>query len=344
MKPINFIKGVNLIVLLFLSIVLSGQEVSIFEGNDGIEVSNSQGDGISISDAGDNGIQVFGTVNDGVSVLSAGQHGVYVNSAGLDGIFVNVNSAGRWGINIQGAKSGNPATPEDHIGLIYNKDKMGGGDVLALKVDLEDPGNTSNFITFFDSSETRLGQIQGDGSGGVTYESSTADFAEYLPVYSLNETFQSGDVVGIINGKISLMTVKADQVMVITDQPIVLGNGQEDPDQFEKVSFLGQVPVRVSGPALAGEWIVASGLNDGTATAMPDEKIKLDHQIVGLALESNLSPGLKKVNTLVGLDHSRAKDYLIKEMQRKIELQQSINQKLQSQISELKEIILKTPR
>ncbi|MBK8506220.1 MAG: hypothetical protein IPL46_30865 [Saprospiraceae bacterium] len=121
--------------------------------------------------------------------------------------------------------------------------------------------------------------------------------------------------------------------MVITDRPAVLGNQiGEDSDLYEKVSFVGQVGVRVRGVVRSGDWIVASGLEDGTGLAVSLEGIALEHRIVGRAWENHPDPGIKRVNTVVGLDHSEAKDAVIKGIQMQL-LQ------LQQQMDELKNLV-----
>ena len=84
---------------------------------------------------------------------------------------------------------------------------------------------------------------------GVTYQSGSADYAEWLPKANLSEKFQPGYVVGLKNGKISLTTEEADKLFVISTKPIVLGNMPENGKEelYEKVAFMGQVPVHVLG-------------------------------------------------------------------------------------------------
>ena len=81
----------------------------------------------------------------------------------------------------------------------------------------------------------------------------------------------------------------------------------EEEHLYEKIAFLGQVPVRVSGPVQEGDFIVPSGKNDGFGVAVhPDELPTGDfHKIVGVAWES--APD-KPVNTViigVGLHKNR---------------------------------------
>jgi len=125
--------------------------------------------------------------------------------------------------------------------------------------------------------------------------------------------------------------------MVITEQPIILGNDQIDTDNYEKVSFVGQVPIKVRGPVQAGDWIISTGQHDGTGLARASDKIQIEDQIVGLALDSSIDPATKKINAIVGLDHSQAlKDHILSDMQYTIKKQQAINMAQQSDIIELK--------
>src|SRR5690606_25929371 len=71
---------------------------------------------------------------------------------------------------------------------------------------------------------------------GVTYESGSADYAEYLERSNLSEKMTPGDIVGISGGKISKQTGNQSQYMVISTNPAVLGNMQQSGDvtRFEK--------------------------------------------------------------------------------------------------------------
>ena len=228
------------------------------------------------------------------------------------------------------------ATPAGHIAQIYNTSTGDSPDVLALKVGKEDPGSGSNFITFFEGDDGALGRIEGNGSGGISFMSGGADFAEFIPIHLDEEDFSAGDVIGIVDGKISFNTANASKVMVITDTPIVIGNQQEDDDSnFQMVGFIGQVAVRVRGKVNAGDWIVASSLNDGTGIGIGPAEITLDHKIVGQAWESNEDPGVKRINTVIGLDHSQAKDLIIEKVKQELKTQQSQNENQQLQIKDL---------
>lgn len=323
-------------------------------GSDGVRVNFAVGDGIYINDAGDDGITVDDAEDDGISIGSPNDDGVvvfasgddafYVDNAGGDGI--HVHTATSWSMNIQGDKN-LTATPTGHIAQIYNRANEGSADVLALKVGRNsNPGTGSNFITFFDGDDDPLGRFEGNGSGGVVFGSPGADFAEFMPVQSNEEDFSPGDVVGIVDGKVTFNTRETSKVMVITDSPIVVGNQHDNGSNHEMVGFIGQVSVKVIGKVNAGDWIVASDLSDGTGVSIGPVEITLDHKIVGQAWESNDDPGVKRVNTVIGLDHSQAKDVIIKNVQKEMKTQQleikdlqMKNTDLQLQINELKKAI-----
>ncbi len=76
--------------------------------------------------------------------------------------------------------------------------------------------------------------------------------------------FISGEIVGIHQGSIKYQTEEAEQLMVVSRMPIILGNmpqyGKES--EYEKVVFMGQVPVFVLELKM-GDFILSSvGNND----------------------------------------------------------------------------------
>ena len=78
--------------------------------------------------------------------------------------------------------------------------------------------------TFFKGGDAGIGAIEGSGSGGITLNTSSGDYAEYLPVIDRRIDFEDGDVVGIFGGRISRKTAGADMVLAISSTPIILGN------------------------------------------------------------------------------------------------------------------------
>ncbi|MBK8506233.1 MAG: hypothetical protein IPL46_30955 [Saprospiraceae bacterium] len=128
--------------------------------------------------------------------------------------------------------------------------------------------------------------------------------------------------------------------MVVTDQAAVLGNMPQDSTGYQKVSFIGQLPVRVRGPVQSGDWIVPDGEHQGVGIAISSQNITPAHQIVGQAWASSSDPGVKRVNTAVGLDHSPALRQVITAQEKRIESLEAQMQALQKMIGEQKEKVL----
>jgi hypothetical protein len=144
---------------------------------------------------------------------------------------------------------------------------------------------------------------------GVSYQSGGADYAEYLNKSNIQEVFHPGDIVGVKGGFISKNTTGAERLMVISNNPIILGNVQEkNKSNYEKVAFLGQVPVRVTGKVNIGDYIITNGLNNGVGKAVSPNQMKLENikNIVGIAWSSsdNSGLGIDKINVAVGLNQN----------------------------------------
>ena len=173
------------------------------------------------------------------------------------------------------------------------------------------------YIAFFSKNTKnammRVGSIRHSvRNGAVVYYGAAAvsegsDYAEYLERLNHEEPIAKGDVVGVCyGGKITRNLKDSIKVMVVSTEPGVLGNnkGGED-DSFAKVSnpvaFLGQVPVRVLGKVAFGDYIMASGRQDGTAVAVAPDALGLDQvrYVVGQAWESSDQLDEKKVNVAI---------------------------------------------
>ena len=159
---------------------------------------------------------------------------------------------------------------------------------------------------------------------GVTYESGSGDYAEWLEKVNSNETFNYGDIVGVKGGKISKKSLNASKFMVVSKSPIVLGNmpvqGKES--NYEKIAFMGQVPVKVRGKVEVGDYIIASNLNDGIGIAINPKAITFDQfeRIVGVAWsEAYGKSSLLMVNCAVGINTN---DLVLKLKQQNKELYQ----------------------
>ena len=143
---------------------------------------------------------------------------------------------------------------------------------------------------------------------GVTYQSGAGDYAEWLLKSDPMADYEAGQIVGFKDGAISLDTEDADHLFVISTLPIVLGNAPEETWRYEKAAFLGQVPVHIRGAVQSGDYIVASGRNDGYGLAVHPDELKSEHfsRLVGVAWESGMG-AFNTVNVAVGLNTAMAK-------------------------------------
>ena len=145
-----------------------------------------------------------------------------------------------------------------------------------------------------------------DARIGVTYESGSADYAEWLPKAEQEEDFLPGQIVGMNQGRITKKLEGCTKLFVISTNPIVLGNMQDkiNEKEFVKVAFLGQVPVQVTGLVNEGDYIIPSGKNDGVGIAISPSNMEMDQytQIVGVSWSSSSMEEAKLVNVAVGLN------------------------------------------
>jgi hypothetical protein len=150
----------------------------------------------------------------------------------------------------------------------------------------------------------------------VQLESGGADFAESLPQLHPDEEIRVGDVVGVSQGRVTRRTSEAEHLLVVTDRAIVVGNhaANQDHQPAQTVALVGQVPTRVRGAVQAGDYIVPSGLNDGTGVAIAPEAVlrrEDSASIVGRAWESSSDEAVKLINTAVGIPSSLPTDCLV---------------------------------
>lgn len=148
--------------------------------------------------------------------------------------------------------------------------------------------------------------VNAENNVGVSFKTGGADYAEWLPKYNLKETFYPGEIVGVFGGYISKNTKNADHIMVISTNPIVLGNTPKNNNTngFEKVAFLGQVPVRIIGNVGIGDYILPSGKNDGIGIAQSINKMSSEDykHIIGVAWEASESTSANMINVAIGIN------------------------------------------
>ncbi len=140
---------------------------------------------------------------------------------------------------------------------------------------------------------------------GVEYASGNGDYAEWLQREDYSEYITAGDIVGVKGGLITKDLTSAEQVMVVSHKPIILGNTPaKDKVHFgNNVAFMGQVPVKIIGPVQTGDFIVATTQIKGYGKAVhPASMTAEDFKFtVGRSWDENLNEGPKMVNTVVGV-------------------------------------------
>lgn len=287
----------------------------------------------------------FGT-NDGSAIALDGSHLILNNRESgsvqfyLNGVLYMYAYDGKLAIGkTYGYPPGYKLDVEDsqassHVVEITNTNTSSNSDVLRLALGATTPGTSNNFITFYSSATgtpAAVGAIEGDGSGGITVNSGSADFAEWLPRLDPAEEMEAGDIVGVVAGMVTRRSSEAERAQVVSTAPAVLGNwpGEEREPAYEKVAFLGQVPVKVRGPVSSGDYIVPSGRDDGTGIAVRprDFDFSVSGSVVGMALEDARDDGVKLVKTVVGLP---AAERRLDELEKRLESLEKTLRELQT--------------
>jgi hypothetical protein len=113
------------------------------------------------------------------------------------------------------------------------------------------------------------------------------------------------------------------RVMVASSAPIVAGNdpGQGRRGAYTLVAFLGQADVRVRGRVAAGDYLVPSGLDDGTAVALRASTARAEdlRHVLGQAWERSAGPGLGRVRALVGVSAAEPMAHVLAGLRARLE-------------------------
>ena len=150
---------------------------------------------------------------------------------------------------------------------------------------------------------------------GVAFQSQAGDYAEFLHKQNIEEVMSYGDIVGVRAGEISKTFDLAEHYMVISAAPAVVGKMPklENENEYEKVGFMGQVPVKVRGVVHKGDYILPSGDFDGLGIAVASDQMKVNDykRIVGVAWdESDGKEWIKMINTAVGINQNDLADMM----------------------------------
>jgi hypothetical protein len=126
-----------------------------------------------------------------------------------------------------------------------------------------------------------------------------ADYAEMFEKLDPSERIEPGDIVAIVEGKITTSLADASLYMVVTDSAALIGNAGKG---SVPIAFVGQVKTKVSGKVREGDYILASGSSAGYAKPKRDVSFEeFKSKVVGIALESKESIGIKRINVAVGV-------------------------------------------
>jgi hypothetical protein len=297
---------------------------------DAVSANETDGSGnctASVGRCGDEGVFIWGD-SQNVTTTSTAPDQFLIRARGGVGIGTN---APRNQLDVRRTSTGG-ALNANHVAVIENE-ATDNGHVLALKSNTNTPGSDENFITF-KSALANVGAIEGDGSGGITMTSSGADFAELMPVRADSAMPRPGDVVGVIDGRIGLDTRGAQQLMVVSTQPIVIGNapGGERQEGHVPVAFVGQVPVRVRGTVAPGDLLVASGEGDGRAVAIDRDRWDptIHGPVVGQAW-SEADGGIDStIKAVVGVGQAVAAEHALRRQQAVIRWQSDRIERLEA--------------
>lgn len=166
--------------------------------------------------------------------------------------------------------------------------------LLRLSAAPRTAGEVTGFVRFEEGSRELGGIFHSDH--GLQLRSAAGDFAEWHPARNKAELpYAEGSVVGLFGGKISLKTVDADMVAVVSRRALCVGSfpGPDKAVEGDVIAYLGQVPIRVRGQVASGDRLVPSMRHDGTAVVARDETSsgRPDHAVViGIAMTGRV-PG-----------------------------------------------------
>lgn len=169
---------------------------------------------------------------------------------------------------------------------------------------------------------------------GVEYASGHGDYAEWLERENPDEIISRGDIVAVKGGKITKDLTGAEQIMAVSEFPIVLGNVPDanDTHKGNNVAFMGQIPVKVMGPVKCGDYIVADSTIPGYGIAKAEDELTLVDMplVVGRSWETKPGAGPKMINTVVGVHNG---DYfrILKNYEQKLQEAQARMELLSSQ-------------
>ncbi len=286
--------------------------------------------------------QVFGgtAVGTVITVTQPGTgsqgNGVHVtnSTAGGDGVRVIMNG------NTNGSAAGFSALVSSGNGRAVEAIATTGlaGFFQSQSGTVMDVNRTDNAGTLFQARNGSDIEFRVDSDGNVycddSFINTGADYAEWLERADYSEEIGPADVVGVRGGKISMDLEGAEQILVVSTAPALVGNAlgaeSSERDGFEQIAFIGQAPVKMRGPVQSGDFVLPSGRNDGTARALAPSELKAEDlpQVLGRAWESSEAEGLHLVNVVIGVDQAAAAAVVIDNLQGEVKRLAHLDQRL----------------
>ena len=212
------------------------------------------------------------------------------------GANVLINS-GRLGIgtlkptNLLSVSANNPNSSVASIRNITNIDSFDTG-VLGLYLGSSSETESSSFIDFFagateQSSGDKVGSIRLN-KNGVIYETSGADFAEYVALFDKSDV-QSGSIISLSTKGAHASLPNEKIIGAVTNNAGFIGNKLTSKQSAVLIGFVGQIEIlfsTISGEIVTGDRVGASKVPGYGA------KVESDDFSVGYALTSSSSIGL----------------------------------------------------
>lgn len=263
-----------------------------------------------------------------ISTLNVGVKGAYSLAAVADAIANTV-------VGIPSANASNVAQLGTGTGFVAALAAVWSSSYIQVPIKLSDLGLATSNLAYSIANEVFAVQAKNDydtdikAKVGITYESGSADYAEWLPKANMKINFSDGDIVGVNKGMIQFETEGAEQLMVISSRPMILGNmpETEKENDFEKVAFMGQVPVSILGIAEKGDFILPSGGNNGLGIAVHPENMEDEDyaNIVGIAWsDAKDTFNINRINVAVGLQTSTLANQITKQSKEINNLKESL--------------------
>ncbi len=132
----------------------------------------------------------------GTATIPSGSFGIY-NTSTSNNYFAGSLGLGTSSPGVKLEVTDSQAST--YVTNLINSSTGADADVLSLKVGATTAGTSNRFINFLNGAGSVIGRIEGNGSGGVSYQTSGSDFAEYFKksAYSRQTTDYNTDTKAV---------------------------------------------------------------------------------------------------------------------------------------------------